>query len=80
MDEPEPVTQSFIIKVWLEESGEPSYPAVWRGHITHVPGGERRYLTNMGDIVEFVRPYLIGMGVRFGAWDRLSGWLKTWTR
>ena len=37
-------TQSFIIKVWLEDTGEDTARASWRGHITHVPSGEKRYL------------------------------------
>lgn len=53
-EESEP--HSFIIKLWLgrqsNESG--SVPQCWRGHITHVPGGERRYLNRLEEILEFI--------------------------
>jgi hypothetical protein len=69
---------SFIIKVWIEETAEEAGRATWRGHITHVPGGERRYIDNLDDIIAFVSHYLTGMGVRFGLRARVSRWLKPW--
>ena len=56
---------SFIVKVWIEETAQEAGRATWRGHITHVPGGERRYLENLQDIPTFVQPYLEAMGVQF---------------
>jgi hypothetical protein len=58
MDEIEPEAQSFIIRVWVEERAEEGGRGVWRGHITHVPGGERRYLKNLDEIGDFIAPYL----------------------
>jgi hypothetical protein len=58
------LSHSFIVKVWLEESIEEAGDATWRGHITHVPGEERRYLHTLDDIVEFIGPYLERMGVK----------------
>jgi hypothetical protein len=69
---------SFIIKVWIEETAEEAGRATWRGHVTHVPGGERRYIDNMDDIIAFVSHYLEGMGVKFGLRVRMSRWLKPW--
>jgi hypothetical protein len=57
-------SHSFIVKVWLEESFEEAGEATWRGHITHVPGQERRYLHTLDDIVDFIGPYLERMGVK----------------
>lgn len=58
-------SHSFIVKVWLEESLEDAAgEATWRGHITHVPSQERRYLHALDDIIDFVGPYLERMGVR----------------
>lgn len=63
MDPTDPQSHSFIVKVWLEESVEEAGEAIWRGHITHVPSAERRYLHTLDDIVDFVGPYLERMGV-----------------
>ena len=54
---------SFIVKVWLEETVEEAGRAKWRGHITHVPGGERRYLQSLSGIATFVLPPNLGHGV-----------------
>ena len=35
-------TLSFIVRIWVEETAEESGRSSWRGHITHVPSGERR--------------------------------------
>ncbi len=59
MDSFESNTHSFIVKIWLEENGR----IHWRGHITHIPGGERRYLDDLEEIARFIRPHLQAMGV-----------------
>ena len=56
--------QSFIIKIWLEDTLDEADEATWRGHITHVPSGERRYLKSLADIGYFVARYLAAMGVK----------------
>ncbi len=55
---PEEQTHSFVIRFWLEETGEAAGQLVWRGQITHVVNGERRSLKELDDIVEFIFPYL----------------------
>ncbi len=62
----EEYTHSFIVKVWLEETAPEAGQATWRGHITHVPSGERRYLKELDDIKSFVTPYLESLGVEIG--------------
>lgn len=71
-------TNSFIVKIWLEEAAEEAGQARWRGHITHVPSGERHYLRNLDDIAFFVGPYLDAMGVRLEMRWRVWRWLKRW--
>ena len=56
--------QSFIVKVWLEEAAGETGPAVWRGSITHVSSGKRRYLKDLDEIRAFIVPYLEAMGVK----------------
>jgi hypothetical protein len=67
--------QSFIVKVWCEEAAKQGGRTTWRGRITHVPGGERRYLQNLSDIARFIAPYLGAMGVRPGVRERIKRWL-----
>jgi hypothetical protein len=65
MDLPELYTHSFIVRIWLEEAAQGASQAVWRGHITHVPSGERCYIKELNDIRDFIMPYLEQMGVKF---------------
>jgi len=74
--------QSFIIKFWLEETTEGSRPIAWRGHITHVPSGERRYVRSLDDILDFISLYLEAMGAVLtpgrSPWNRLQRWISRW--
>lgn len=58
MDLPEAHTHSFVIKIWLEEPAEEANQVIWRGHITHVPSGTRRYFQDLTVITDFMQPYL----------------------
>jgi len=57
-DLPETAVQTFIIKIWVEESASESSDAVWRGHITKVMGGQRRYVKNLDEITSYFRAYI----------------------
>jgi len=52
---------SFVIKLWLEEAGTASSQKKWRGHITNVGTGERRYVESLQQISSFIQAYLAGM-------------------
>lgn len=67
-------THSFVVKIWREEPADDHQDGQWRGHITHVPSGERRYLKGLNGIAAFIMPYLASMGVRMGAFWRLRSW------
>ena len=62
-DLPDASTQSFIVKIWLEELAGANGPAVWRGHITHVPSGARRHIQDLEAIARFMAPYLVALGI-----------------
>lgn len=49
---------SFIVRVWREESGSQARPTVWRGHITCIPDGPRRYFANLSEISGWIREHL----------------------
>ncbi len=56
--ESEPKTHSFIIKIWREEIADESGSPVWRGHITHVPSGQRRYVQDLAGIELFIESFV----------------------
>ena len=72
----EPNTQSFIVKVWVEDSAGEGGRGVWHGHITHVPSHERHYLKNLSEIEDFIAPHLEQMGVKLGMRWRVRRWFK----
>jgi hypothetical protein len=76
MEPLEPDAQSFIVKVWVEDSAGKTGRGVWHGHITHVPSHERRYLKDLGEIEDFIAPHLEEMGVKLGIRWRLRRWFK----
>ena len=70
----EATSHPFLVRIWLEEGGDDAHPATWRGHITHVPSGERRYIQNLESIPAFIAPYLEEMGVELTRpWRRNRG-------
>lgn len=62
MNTDETINQSFIIKIWIEEPATKSQPAVWRGHVTHVPSGTRKYIQDLSQIATIIAPYVIALG------------------
>jgi len=76
MDLVEPGTQSFIVKIWVEDSAEEMSRGVWHGHITHVSSHQRRYLKDLSEIQDYIAPHLEAMGVEVGKRWRLRGWLQ----
>jgi DUF1365 family protein len=76
MNELESISQSFIIKVWIEEHPDTDSPGTWRGYITEVLSGERRYLKDLDEIPDFIAPRLENMGVKFGIRWRVRRWFK----
>lgn len=54
-------SHSFIVKIWLEETAAEAGQAKWRGHITHVPDGVRRYVESLDEISNFISVYLTEM-------------------
>ena len=68
-------THSFIVKMWLEETINETARVKWRGHITHVPDGERRYLESAEAIPPFIASYLKRTGGKVKTLARLRRWL-----
>jgi len=64
MDLYEAGSHSFIIRIWMEEIVEEMGRATWRGHITHVASGDRRYFEDLDGVVRFIGTYLESMNSR----------------
>jgi hypothetical protein len=54
-DQADLVIHSFVIRIWFDDANQGAGAPVWRGQITHIPGGERRYFNDIAEI-----PILIG--------------------
>lgn len=76
MDSLETGVNSFVIKIWLEDSADESGHPVWRGRITHVASGQHRFIVHLDEINSFIWPYLEKMGVRPKFYRRLVRWLQ----
>lgn len=72
----EPETHSFVVKIWLEETADEMTHPVWRGYITHVATGQRRYLDNLSALTRFIAPYLARWNIRLSLWERFCLWLQ----
>ena len=75
IDSLESQRQSFIVKVWVEDPVGFDQTN-WRGHITHVPSGERMYIQDLNGITRFIGKYLRQMGVQVKLRQQLSNRLK----
>ena len=58
MTPPEDITHSFIIRIWPEQIDAADRSCKWRGHITHVPSGQRRYFEQLDILPDFIEQFL----------------------
>ena len=49
---------SFIVRIWTEELASQEHLPVWRGHLTAIPEGERRYFKNINEIPALIIAHL----------------------
>jgi hypothetical protein len=64
VDEPESNAVTFVVRLWLEGGDEG--PRVWRGHITHVMSGERRYVQSLEGIDAFITRFMRCLDIETG--------------
>lgn len=62
MAEVETTAHSFVVKIWAEERDDETGQVRWRGYITHVPSGERRYFEQLELMAAFIEPFLARLG------------------
>jgi hypothetical protein len=75
-DDLEPNAHAFVIKVWREEPVGGGQRGSWRGYVTHVASGRRRYITRLSQVDRFIVGYLASLHVRLSLRWRLYLWLK----
>lgn len=63
MDLLETSTQSFVVKIWVEETAEEAGEVLWRGHITHVFSNERHYFASLAEMTAKMTSYLQNAGI-----------------
>jgi hypothetical protein len=78
MDTFESRTHSFLIRVWVEERSTGVGPVLWHGQIIHVPTGKRLTLYRPDDVMTFLWPYFVDIGIQPGTPLRVKRWLKQW--
>ena len=74
MDLPETHVHSFVVKIWLEEVTEVPERTLWRGYVTHVETGERRYVQHLDDITAFIAHFLEQSGLLIYCCGRPTPW------
>ncbi len=60
-------SSAFIVRVWVEHREIEDAAITWRGSIEHVASGRVKYLTDLDEISQFIRPFLEALGVTFGS-------------
>jgi len=77
MDGPPPDTHSFVVRVWPKRVENAEGDAPWRGSITHVETGERRYLEGLIEVPAFIAPYILEAGGTLDWRSRVLLWVAT---
>jgi hypothetical protein len=76
----EPITHSFVVRIWLERSADGGEELKWRGKITHLPGDESQSFNNLDRIVDFIRAFLNDAAPPITGGSRLKQRLGRWQR
>jgi len=76
MDLGESQLHSFIIKLWIEDPVDDAKRTAWRGQITHVPGGEHRYIKSFDEMADFVTAHSKCVGFENRPQGRLRKWIR----
>lgn len=64
MEPSQTTDQSFVIRIWLEETAVEAGKATWRGQVTHINSSKQLYIEDLDAIKQFILPYLREMGVK----------------
>lgn len=73
-------SNSFILKIWTEETTAKGEPVSWRGSISHVPDGTRRYFMDLQTMADFVGDFIDSMGGDAGLAYHMRKVVRRWQR
>jgi hypothetical protein len=68
-------TQSFLVRIWREAGTQPG-EYFWRGHVTEVRHGKRKYVKNFEEIALFIANFLPQLGVQLNWRWRSKIWFQ----
>ena len=72
----EPLTHTFVLKLWLTDQQEQAGKREWHGHLDHAATGKRTYFSNFPQLNSQLYGYLDQLGVQLPLWWRVYKWLK----
>ena len=68
------VSQSIVVRLWLESPEPAEQRAIWRGRITHVPSGEERTVDSLAGIAYVCATHLLAVNALLRWYERL--WVR----
>ena len=68
------VSQSIVVRLWLEHPEPADEPAVWRGRVTHVPGGEECTVDSLAGIAFVCATHLLAVNALLRWYERI--WVR----
>ena len=60
---PDEQMQSFVIRIWVEDTDPTRPTGSWRGHVVDVASGERRYFHALDEACAFIADQLRRRGI-----------------
>jgi hypothetical protein len=51
-------SQSYVVKIWVEEANQREDTFTWAGHITQVNSGNRKYVSSLREITDYFKKEL----------------------
>jgi hypothetical protein len=76
MDLPEDHARSFIVRCRAESPPPGEGREGWLCQVIQVPSGERHYIRDLDQLVDFLAPYLRDAGARLPPYWRFRLWLQ----
>ena len=68
------VSQAIVVRLWLESAEPEAEPAIWRGRVTHVPGGEECTVDSLAGIAYICATHLVAVNALLRWYERL--WVR----
>jgi hypothetical protein len=60
----QPNSHSFIVRMWVNDSTQGAEHPDWRGYVTHVPSGDRRYFKTLEELCIYIQNHFTSSASR----------------